>query len=213
MTRCLDVLAKKKDIQHQLREEIIEVFEGEKILDLDGLLELPLLDAFIKEVLRMYAPLMSMPRVARKDTTIPLLHPVLAADGVTLLTEIHIKAGTTVQVAMSESNLNTKTWGSDARTFRLERWLEPLPDSVTGASIPGIYSHLMTFIGGSRSCLGMRFAIYEMKVILGVLLNAFEFQPAPNCTVSWLDHTILAPHVEGDPQLVNRLPLVVSVAP
>ncbi len=85
---------------------------------------------------------------ARKDTTIPLLHPVLAADGVTLLTEIHIKAGTTVQVAMSESNLNTKTWGSDARTFRLERWLEPLPDTVTGASIPGIYSHLYVFIYG-----------------------------------------------------------------
>ncbi len=63
MTRCLDVLAEKKDIQHQLREEIREVFEGEKILDLDGLLELPLLDAFIKEVLRMYAPLLSMPRV------------------------------------------------------------------------------------------------------------------------------------------------------
>lgn len=63
MTRCLDVLANRSDIQHQLREEIREVFEGDKILDLDRLLEFPLLDAFIKEVLRMYAPLLSMPRV------------------------------------------------------------------------------------------------------------------------------------------------------
>ncbi|KLO16890.1 hypothetical protein SCHPADRAFT_189186 [Schizopora paradoxa] len=64
----------------------------------------------------------------------------------------------------------------------------------------------------SRSCLGMRFAVYEMKVILSVLLNAFEFRPSPDCKISWLDHTILAPHVEGDPSLVNRLPLVVSEA-
>jgi len=154
-----------------------------------------------------------MPRVARRDTTIPLLYPVLATDGVTQLTEIFVKAGTTVQVAMSESNLNTKTWGSDAREFRLERWLEPLPGTVTGASIPGIFSHLMTFIGGSRSCLGMRFAIYEMKVILSVLLDAFKFEPLPNCKISWLNHTIVTPHVEGDPNLVNRLPLVVSMAP
>ncbi len=62
----------------------------------------------------------------------------------TQLTEIHVKAGTTVQVAMVESNLNSKTWGPDSREFKLERWLEPLPESVTGASIPGlgIYSNL-----------------------------------------------------------------------
>lgn len=63
MTRCLHVLAERLDIQLRLREEIREVFEGEKVLDLDRLLELPLLDAFIKEVLRIYAPLPSMPRV------------------------------------------------------------------------------------------------------------------------------------------------------
>lgn len=83
--------------------------------------------------------------------TIPLLHPVLAKDGVTQLTEIRVKAGTTVQVAMSECNLNTKTWGPDAREFRLERWLEPLPDSVTGASVPGIYSHLCVSLCGILS--------------------------------------------------------------
>ena len=63
MTRCLDVLAKRIDIQQRLREEIKDVFDGDSILDLDRILELPTLDAFIKEVLRMYAPLLSMPRV------------------------------------------------------------------------------------------------------------------------------------------------------
>ncbi len=73
-----------------------------------------------------------------------MFHPVLATDGVTQLTEIHVKAGTTVQVAMVESNLNSKPWGPDSREFKLERWLDPLPESVTGASIPGlgIYSKL-----------------------------------------------------------------------
>ncbi|KLO16891.1 cytochrome P450 [Schizopora paradoxa] len=146
MTRCLDVLAKRIDIQQQLREEIREVFDGDRILDLDKILELPTLDAFIKEVLRMYAPLLSMPRVARKDTTVPLLHPVLAIDGKTLITEIHVKAGTTIQVAMSESNLNTKTWGPDAREFKIERWLEPLPNTVTSAGIPGIFSNLCVYL-------------------------------------------------------------------
>ncbi|KLO09430.1 cytochrome P450 [Schizopora paradoxa] len=215
MTRCLQVFAERPDIQKRVRAEVRGMFADEGNFNLDRLMDLPILDAFIKEVLRVYAPLPSMPRVARKEVTIPLFHPITATDGVTQLHELHVKAGTTVQVAMAESNLNTKTWGPDAREFKLERWLEPLPDSVTNAGIPGlgIYSTLMTFINGSRSCLGMRFAIYEMKTVIGALVDAFEFKLDPNSKVSWLNYVVEAPHVEGDPDLVNRFPMLVSLAP
>ena len=56
--------------------------------------------------------------------------------------EIPVPKGTTIYVAIRASNLDKRIWGEDALEFKPERWLSPLPSSVTEARIPGIYSNL-----------------------------------------------------------------------
>lgn len=41
---------------------------------------------------------------------------------------------------------------------RPERWIHP-PEAVS--AIPGMWSNLLTFIGGPHSCIGYRFSIIE----------------------------------------------------
>ena len=59
-----------------------------------------------------------------------------------MIDEIPIAANTTLVVGIMASNRTQMFWGEDAHEWKPERWLSPLPDSLTEARIPGIYSHL-----------------------------------------------------------------------
>jgi cytochrome P450 len=63
---------------------------------------------------------------------------------------------------------------------RPDRWPQPehfRPERLLGAR-PGPYDFL-PFGGGVRRCLGMAFALYEMKVVLARVLRRVELRLAP----------------------------------
>ena len=45
---------------------------------------------------------------------------------------------------------------------RPERWENP-PETI--ASMPGVWGHLMTFLGGPRACIGYRFSLVEFVLV------------------------------------------------
>lgn len=61
-------------------------------------------------------------------------------------------------------------------TFRPERFLEP--SYYTG---PGRAFSYIPFSGGSRNCIGQKFAELELKSVLSKVLRYFEVSMHPDC--------------------------------
>ena len=71
----------------------------------------------------------------------PLSEPMRGVDG-SMMHEIPVPKDTMVVVAIHSANRSKAIWGEDALEWKPERWLSPLPTSVTEAKVPGVYSHL-----------------------------------------------------------------------
>lgn len=76
-----------------------------------------------------------------QDVAIPLFWPITSTEGETI-NELHIPRGTKVMLSVQNSNRSKAIWGPDAETWRPERWLEPQPESVIKAHLPGVYSSM-----------------------------------------------------------------------
>ncbi|PCH40534.1 cytochrome P450 [Wolfiporia cocos MD-104 SS10] len=205
--RTLQLLAEHQDIQAKLREEILQAGAGEH-LSYDELGRLPLLDAVVKETLRVSPPGSVVFRAPNRDVVLPLSQPIVGIDG----QEIHqiaVPKGTEILVGILGCNLKSSLWGEDTLEWKPERWLSPLPSAVTNAGMPGIYSNIMTFVGGKRACIGYKFAEMEMKIILSVLLSNFTFQPTGK-VIEWNVSLIWYPTLGKDSN-ESQLPLKVGL--
>ena len=78
---------------------------------------------------------------ATEDTVLPLHEPIRGKDG-TLITEVTVPKGTVAVLDLWACNTNKAIWGEAAMEWKPERWLAPLPETVTEAKVPGVYSNL-----------------------------------------------------------------------
>ncbi|KAJ3966774.1 cytochrome P450 [Lentinula raphanica] len=205
MARLLHLLSQRPEVQNKLRQELIEAKSrnGGQDFTYKELTDLPYLDAVYRETLRLYSPVSIVSRVARKDAVIPLHKPIIGLDG-TKMQEVAIPEGTTIFISILNSNRNPDLWGQDANEWKPERWLSPLPGELADARIPGVYSHLMTFIGGGRSCIGFKFSQLEMKVVISTLVETFKFSTSEkDSQIYWQMNGVTAPVIgkDGHPQL------------
>ncbi|EJF57983.1 cytochrome P450 [Dichomitus squalens LYAD-421 SS1] len=111
------------------------------LIPYDELSQLPYLDAVCRETLRLYPTAYLSVREARMDTVLPFSEPVCGVDG-TLLYEILVPKGTILWSYIRACNTNKALWGEDALEWKPERWLQPLPQAVEDARVPGTYSNL-----------------------------------------------------------------------
>ncbi|KAI0667375.1 cytochrome P450 [Trametes maxima] len=209
LTITLQRLSQNPDVQDKLRNEIRETkqrYDGDDI-PYDDLLALPYLDAVCRETLRVNAVAPLRFREARADAVLPLSKPIRGLDG-TIMRSLFVPKGTLLFVPVQASNLSPDLWGADAEEWRPERWLAPLPDALTEAKIPGVYSNLMTFWGGGRACIGFKFSQLEMKVVLAELLTAFKFEEG-NKPIIWNIAEVIHPTV-GAESMRPELPMRVT---
>ncbi|EAU83493.2 cytochrome P450 [Coprinopsis cinerea okayama7 len=198
LCRVLLLLSGNPEVQERLRQEILDAKEqrGGSDLSYDELVQLPYLDAICRETLRLYPPSPFVTRQARQDTILPLSIPFISTDGKPTH-EVLVPKGTLVLVSIMAANKNPELWGPDAHEWKPERWLNPLPETVVNAKMPGVYSHLMTFIGGGRSCIGFKFSQLEIKTILCSLLESFRFTPTGK-KIRWQLNGVVQPTVVSE---------------
>ncbi|KAF9042273.1 cytochrome P450 [Panaeolus papilionaceus] len=223
LSRILHLLSLNPDVQKRVRQELHEARNDNVLADnpnrlgYDALSELPWLDAVVKETLRLYPPVPFVRRTAIRDTVLP--YSRTEADGAVKPATIRVPKGTTLFVSILGCNRLEAVWGPDAKQWKPERWLDPsrgaenpnvkyTPPMGDGLRPPGIYHNMLSFLGGGRSCVGYRFALIEMKVLLATLLAKFEF----SCTkdeVVWNLSQIIGPSVKIGEEEKKGLPLKV----
>ncbi|KLO11217.1 cytochrome P450 [Schizopora paradoxa] len=280
LSRILQILSKPENakLQNALREEIELALEEKNDDELgyeDVMDRLPLLDAVMKETLRLHPPVPFVRRVTTRDTTLPLTRPIRLTDG-TYTSVLSVPKGTTIWISIAGANICEDVWGPGAERWDYTRWLDvnsadrerkrerereghseitalrqrqegdlegpkivitdeqgrtvikerekEIAGGVDGdggerlgaergevgkrskssnlagnqvargrARLPGIFAGMLTFFGGGRSCVGYRFAILEMKIIMSTLLTSFTFSESPENEVVWRLSQILSP--------------------
>ncbi|KAH7183661.1 cytochrome p450 monooxygenase [Fusarium flagelliforme] len=145
------------EIQTRLRDEVRDKLSSGAVTaeDIDGL---PYLNAFCNEVLRFYPPVPSTVREARVDTS---------------LAGTFIPKGTTLLILAGATNLEESHWGPGAGRFSPERWLGQGRANSGGAD--SNYANL-TFLQGSRGCIGKGFARSELLCLVAVLASRFKME-------------------------------------
>ncbi|KAJ6509178.1 cytochrome P450 [Mycena vitilis] len=163
---------------------------------------MPLLNAVINEVLRLYPAFPLAERTATEDGILPLSEPLTTTDGVRI-SELPIKKGQRLYVAIASYHRLSSVWGPDAQEFRPSRWLEKEP--CKGPAL-GPHASLLTFLGGHGVCPGWRLAISEIQVLVTELIQKFVVTIPEDASLAVRPRvtTTLAPRT---PDGVQQLPL------
>ncbi|KAJ7609506.1 cytochrome P450 [Roridomyces roridus] len=169
---ALHELTVHPEMQIKLRDEVLKV--SSETPTMDEVNSLHYLECFVRETMRLHAPAVFTTRMAMKDDLLPLSSPYTDRRG-NAHESLRIPAGQIIHIPILAVNTDKETWGDDALEFRPERW-DDLPEAVS--ALPGVWANLLTFYAGAHTCIGFRFAIVEVKVLLFTLLRAFEFAPA-----------------------------------
>lgn len=136
--------------QAKVREEIRGHF-GDELPPPEKVSELPQLDAFVKESLRLYPPIHAGNR--RIVAPVQIMGYDLQPEQKVLLSYYLVQR-------------HPHYWEAPG-TFRPERWLESARQTETFSYVP--------FSGGPRMCIGAPFAQVELRMVLSYLLQRFRF--------------------------------------
>jgi cytochrome P450 len=151
LSTMIYLLARYPQWQERLRSEAQSL--GKLQLEYDDLEKLPLLTCTMREALRMYPPLTSMPRMCTRDTEFQ---------------GYVIPAGTLVGVYPIHVHYMPTLW-TDPQRFDPERFLPDRQEDKRHSSA------WIPFGGGAHLCIGQHFATLQVKAIMHRLLLRYRW--------------------------------------
>lgn len=167
---CLIIhaLLEHQDVQARLQEEIDEVLETTQgKVTYDAIMNMEYMDAVIDESMRLYPSAIFLDRTCTKEFELPPALP--GGESVTL------KTGTICWVPIYSLHTDPKHF-DNPRQFDPNRFLQDGRRIInSGAYIP--------FGLGPRMCIGIRFALMEIKVLLFYILARSSVSACPKTTI------------------------------
>jgi unspecific monooxygenase len=165
LLHMMRMLAEHQDLQQELRKQISALSPEEQV-DPSALAEIPLLTATIYETLRLYPPISQlMNRRTEED--------------VMLGEDILLQKGTYCGYNGYTTNRDTEFWGMDSHVFRPSRWGSNSEDIQMLFRKASSKSAFISFHGGRRTCLGIKFAMMGARVSMSMFLRNLEWKLDP----------------------------------
>ncbi|WVQ72766.1 hypothetical protein IAR50_002326 [Cryptococcus sp. DSM 104548] len=135
--------------------------------------------------------------------------PITGRDG-EVMHHVKVRKGTNKHFSIVATNTSPLLYGSDAADFNPERFLQ-YPEGAKRNQVPGVWGGSMAFFSGSYHCIGYRFALAEIKVLLFVLLRSFVFAELPSKPViERKAANVMRPRIVGEEEYGPQLPLLVK---
>ncbi|MGE8081977.1 bifunctional cytochrome P450/NADPH--P450 reductase [Peribacillus loiseleuriae] len=145
-------LLKNPDKLKKAYEEVDRVLTG-STPTYKQVLELKYIRMILNESLRLWPTAPSFNLYAKEDTVIGGKYPIK-------------KEQERVTVLIPQLHRDKEAWGDNVEEFEPERFEDP-------GKVP--HHAYKPFGNGQRACIGMQFALHEATLVLGMLLQHFEF--------------------------------------
>ncbi len=153
MSWTLYCLAQHPEHQDKIREEVRSVLKGREQLEYDDLKNLNYTMWCIKEAMRLYPPVFNFFRTTSKEIQV----------GKYLL-----PAGSMIGIGVFTIHHNSDIWENPME-------YNPLRFQTSNMENRGPYDYI-PFSAGNRNCIGQNFAMNEMKVVIGSIVNHFKLR-------------------------------------
>lgn len=145
-------LARNPDIRQEFHDELKAELGGQPP-SYDDLAELDVTDRIIKETLRLYPPIHTIPRQTATDIE---------------FAGVRIPAGKEVHLSVIHTHRDEQFY-DEPQEFKPERWVGSFEDKLHDfAYIP--------FGAGRRTCIGREFSLLESKIVLATIGQQFQLE-------------------------------------
>ncbi|KAL3653129.1 hypothetical protein CASFOL_002810 [Castilleja foliolosa] len=150
-------LMNNPNILKKAQQEIDQVIGSDRLVQESDGPNLPYLQTIIKETFRLHPPI---PMLSRKSTSDCVINGYM------------VPAKSLLFVNIWSMGRNPKYWESPM-DFRPERFLEK---EISSIDIKGQHFELLPFGTGRRGCPGMLLAIQELILIIGTMVQCFDWK-------------------------------------
>ena len=152
LTYTFLTLTQHADVRTRLEEELEEVLGG-RAPSFEDVTRLEYTDRVLREVMRLYPPAYIIFRKPTSDVTIG---------------GYEIPEGSVLSLPQYQIHRDARFY-DEPEAFRPDRWREEIDDTRPE------YAYF-PFGGGARHCIGMRFAMLELTVVLATLWQRFDVE-------------------------------------
>ncbi|KAM4538140.1 cytochrome P450 4F3 isoform 1-T1 [Fundulus diaphanus] len=153
-------LARHTHYQEKCRQEVIELMQGREghEIEWDDLSNLPFTTMCIKESLRLHSPVQAVTRKYTQDMMLP--------------GDLTVPKGVICLVSLYGTHHNPEVWTNPHE-------YDPLRFEPTGTQSRSTHGFI-PFSSGPRNCIGQKFAMAELRVVVALTLLRFHLTPGVN---------------------------------